>query len=170
MFRVSRQHLSVRAQVLGLAAWLAAGFLAAAIGAVASIQAPAFYLQLQRPAWAPPPFVFGPVWSLLYFLMSVAAWLVWRKAGFAGARFALLLYLLQLALNALWSWLFFGWHLGAAAFADVVLLAVCIAWTTAAFRRVQVLAAGLLLPYLFWVCFAAALNYAIWQLNPALLG
>jgi len=166
----SRQHLSLRAQVAGLAAWLALTFVAAAVGAAASIQAKSFYAQLVRPDWAPPAFVFGPVWTVLYLLMGIAAWLVWRQTGLAGARGALSLYLLQLVLNALWSWLFFGWHLGAAAFADVVLLGVFIAWTAAAFRRVSILAAGLLLPYLFWVCFAALLNYSIWQLNPAMLG
>jgi tryptophan-rich sensory protein len=101
--------------------------------------------------------------------MGVAAWLVWRAAGFRAARTALTLYLIQLALNALWSWLFFGWHLGAPAFADVLLLWVAIVATLVAFRRVRPLAAWLLAPYLLWVSFASALNFAVWQLNPGSL-
>src|SRR3546814_2350052 len=99
--------------------WLASSFSAAAIGVSASIQAVPFYTQLVRPGWAPPPDIFGPVWTVLYALMGIAAWLVWRVGGFRAARAALTLFLVQLAVNALWSWLFFGWHLGALAFADI---------------------------------------------------
>src|SRR5690606_743928 len=102
-------------QVLGLAAWLAASFAAAGLGAVASAGSGAFYERLSRPDWAPPAWLFGPVWSVLYLLMGVAAWLVWRRHGFAGARAALALFGLQLAANALWTWLFFHWRLGALA-------------------------------------------------------
>lgn len=159
-----------RKQVIGLVAWLAASFIAAAIGAAASVQAGAFYAQLVRPEWAPPSSIFGPVWTALYALMGVAAWLVWRIGGFRAARTALVLFLAQLAVNALWSWLFFGWHLGALAFADVLLLWVLIAATLAGFWRLRPLAGALLVPYLLWVSFAAALNYSVWQLNPQLLG
>ena len=99
-------------QVIGFVAWLAICFIAAAIGSAASLQAGSFYTDLARPDWAPPPSVFGPVWSVLYALMAIAAWMVWRVAGFAAARTALVLFLVQLAFNALWSWLFFGWRLG----------------------------------------------------------
>lgn len=157
-------------QIAGLAAWLVATFVAAAIGAAASVNAGTFYAQLVRPAWAPPGWLFGPVWTVLYFAMGVAAWLVWRAAGFRAARTALTLFLVQLALNALWSWLFFGWHLGAPAFAEVLLLWVLIVATLVAFRRVRPLAAWLLVPYLLWVSFASVLNYAVWQLNPGSLG
>ncbi len=114
-------------QVIGLAAWLLATFVAAAIGAIASVEAAAFYLQLARPAWAPPAGVFGPVWSVLYTLIAVAAYRVWRKGGFRLHRTALVLFLVQLVLNALWSWLFFAWHRGALAFVDILLLLVTIA-------------------------------------------
>lgn len=158
------------AQSLGLLGWLALAFAVGALGAVASINAAAFYAQLQRPAWAPPASVFGPVWTTLYALMGVAAWLVWRVPPEApGRRGALALFAAQLAVNALWSWLFFAWHRGGAAFADVLLLLALIAATIAAFRRVRPLAAALLLPYLAWVAFASALTWAVWRANPALL-
>jgi translocator protein len=156
--------------VLGLVVWLVAAFMAAGIGAIATIDAETFYLQLERPEWAPPPAVFGPVWSVLYALMGVAAWLVWRIGGFRAAPTALSLFLVQLAVNALWSWLFFGWHFGGLAFAAILLLWSLILATLVAFWRVRALAGALLVPYLMWVSFAVALNYTIWQLNPEVLG
>lgn len=157
-------------QWLGLAGWLALAFATAAIGAVASVSAKAFYAELVRPAWAPPGWLFGPVWTTLYALMGVSAWLVWRERGVAGARMALALFIVQLAVNALWSWLFFAWRLGGPAFAEVLLLWCLIVATVIAFRRISVLAAVLLLPYLVWVTFASVLTFAVWRLNPALLG
>ena len=157
-------------QIWGLACWLLVTFAAAAIGAIASIEASSFYLQLVRPTWAPPAGVFGPVWSVLYTLIGIAAWRVWRKGGFRLQRTALTLFLVQLVLNALWSWLFFGWHRGALAFADIVLLLVSILATLIAFWRAERLAGALLVPYLAWVSFASALNFEVWQLNPQALG
>jgi benzodiazapine receptor len=154
---------------LALALWVALCAAAGAIGAIASANAPEFYAALAKPSWAPPAGVFGPVWTLLYMAMAVAAWLVWRERGWARARVALGLFVLQLALNALWSWLFFGWHRGALAFADILVLLALIIATTAAFARIRRLAAWLLVPYLAWVIFAAALNYSVWQRNPQLL-
>ncbi|WP_129649274.1 TspO/MBR family protein [Peristeroidobacter agariperforans] len=162
--------VSKQAQVGGFIAWLAICFIAAAIGAVASVQAGSFYLSLSRPEWAPPASVFGPVWTALYTLMAIAAWLVWRQGGYSNARAALNLFLAQLALNALWSWLFFAWHLGAAAFVDILLLLTLLIATMLAFWRQRQLAALLLVPYLLWVSFAAVLNYTVWQMNPDVLG
>jgi tryptophan-rich sensory protein len=162
--------VSKQAQIGGLLAWLAIGFVAAAIGAVASVQAGSFYLSLSRPAWAPPASVFGPVWTALYTLMAIAAWLVWREGGYSNARAALNLFLAQLAFNALWSWLFFAWHLGAVAFVDILLLWVLLVATLVAFWRIRPLAGLLLVPYLLWVIFAAVLNYTVWQMNPDVLG
>ena len=102
--------------------------------------------------------------------MAVAAWLVWREHGFRGARPALTLYVVQLVLNALWSWLFFAWQLGAVAFAEIVLLWTLIAATIVLFWRLNRAAAILLLPYLAWVSFASALNFTLWRLNPTILG
>lgn len=163
-------RFTLQKQLLGLAAWLLLCFIAAGIGAAASVQAGAFYGQLVRPDWAPPGSVFGPVWSLLYLLMAIAAWLVWRVAGWRAAGSALGLFVLQLALNALWSWLFFGWRLGGPAFAEVLVLWSLIAATVVAFWRIKPLAGALLLPYLLWVGFASVLNYTVWQLNPQALG
>ncbi|MEO8856148.1 MAG: TspO/MBR family protein [Burkholderiaceae bacterium] len=157
-------------QIMGLIGWLAISFIASAVGAMASIQAQAFYGQLAQPDWAPPPWLFGPVWTLLYALMGIAAWLVWRQGGWRAQRTALTLFLVQLVFNALWSWLFFAWHRGAWAFADIVLLVVLIVATLFSFWRVRALAGALLIPYLLWVLFASALNLSVWQLNPQVLG
>lgn len=154
---------------IGLVAWLAVCFVAAAIGSVASINAPEFYAQLNKPDWAPPASVFGPVWSVLYALMGISAWIVWRAYSFWPVSGTFYLFLVQLAVNALWSWLFFSWHLGAWAFADIVLLWLLVFATVVAFWRLRPLAGMLLLPYLLWVSLASALCYSIWQLNPTLL-
>jgi translocator protein len=157
-------------QILALLGWLLLCFAAAAIGAVASIHAQTFYGQQVQPSWAPPAAVFGPVWSVLYTLMGIAAWLLWRAGGWRLQRLPLSLFLVQLVLNALWSWLFFAWHLGSAAFADIVVLWLLIAATLVSFWPVRRMAAALLVPYLLWVGFACALNYSVWQLNPHTLG
>ena len=162
--------LTKQKQIVGLVGWLIVSFIAAAIGGAASIQAGPFYTQLVRPDWAPPPSIFGPVWTVLYVLMGIAAWLVWRIGGFRAAKSALTLFLVQLALNALWSWLFFGWHRGAFAFADILLLWALIVATLISCWRIRPLAGALLVPYLLWVSFASALNYSVWQLNPQVLG
>ena len=163
------QALSKQKQALGLVGWLFLSVIVAAIGALASVQAQSFYGQLTQPNWAPPAWLFGPVWSLLYAMMAVAAWLVWREGGWHKNRAALTLFVLQLGFNALWSWLFFAWHMGAAAFADIVLLWLLIIATIACFWRVRPPAGALLIPYLLWVSFAALLNYSVWQLNPQIL-
>ena len=156
-------------QILGLAGWLLVSFATAAIGAVASVEAKTFYSQLVRPDWAPPSSLFAPVWSALYFLMGVSAWLVWRSSSFNAVRTALTLFLIQLAANALWSWLFFAWHLGAVAFAEILLLWALIAATVVCFWRSSVLAGVLMVPYLAWVTFATALTLSVWRQNPGLL-
>ena len=156
-------------QILGLLAWLAISFCAAGVGGLASADAATFYRELARPRWAPPGWLFAPVWSLLYLLMGIAAWLVWRERGFRNASFALSLFLVQLGANALWTWLFFVWHRGAFAFAEILVLWLSILGTIIAFWRVRPLAGVLLLPYLGWVTFASALTYSIWKRNPGLL-
>jgi len=165
-----RSVLSKTKQAIGLFGWLAVSFIASGIGAMASIRSDTFYGQLVQPAWAPPASVFGPVWTILYAMMGIAAWLVWRTGGFRANRAALSLFLAQLAVNALWTWLFFAWHQGALAFANIVLLWLLVIATLVCFWRVRPLAGALLIPYLLWVSFAAALNFSIWQLNPQILG
>lgn len=161
---------SKQQQMLGLIGWFIVSFAAAAIGAAASVQAGAFYGQLMQPSWAPPSSAFGPVWTVLYALQAIAAWLVWRRGGVRANRNALSLFLVQLALNALWTWLFFAWHLGGLAFAEILVLWVLIVATLVSFWRVRPLAGALLIPYLLWVSFASALTYSVWQLNPLVLG
>lgn len=157
-------------QALGLAGWLVLCFLAAGIGGLASANAAGFYGGLTRPDWAPPAWLFGPVWTTLYALMAVSAWLVWRRGGWAALPGALGLFVAQLAVNASWSWFFFVWHLGAVSLAvQLVLLALVLA-TLAAFWRRSALAGALLLPYVAWLGFATALMTAVWRLNPAQLG
>jgi translocator protein len=121
-----------------------------------------WYPALRKPAWNPPGWVFGPVWTLLYPAIAVAGWLAWREGR---ARAGVLLYLLQLALNAAWPWLFFFERRPDLALACIAALWLAILATIVAFRRVSGTAALLLLPYLAWVGFAAALNHAIWRLN-----
>ena len=173
---VARPHvphpvpLSAPLQAIGLVGWLLVAFAAAAVGGFASAGAGEFYRELVRPSWAPPGWLFGPVWSVLYLLMGVAAWLVWRARGFAGARSALLLFVVQLAANALWTWLFFVLRHGGLAFAEILVLWALILVTIGLFWRVSRAAATLLLPYLAWVSFASVLTLATWRLNPELLG
>jgi len=157
-------------QALGLGGWLLSSFVTGGIGGLASMNAAGFYGQLMQPSWAPPAWLFGPVWSVLFVLMGISAWLVWRKHGFAGAGAALRVYVAQLVANALWTWLFFAWRLGAMALAEIALLWLLIATTIYLFWRLHRLAAILLVPYLAWVSFAAALNFSLWRLNPGVLG
>jgi len=155
---------------LALVGWLALCFSAAAVGGAASVRAESFYAELTLPAWAPPGWVFGPVWTLLYAAMAVAAWLVWRCPSSRLRSAALALFLVQLAMNTLWTWLFFAWRLGAWSAIQIVLLWLLIAATLIAFLRLRALAGVLLLPYLAWVSFAMVLNWVLWRANPALLG
>jgi len=143
--------------------------LAAAIGTVASLQAPEFYMMLDSPSWAPPPWLFGPVWTVLYAMMALAAWLVVRERRNASLMPELALFGVQLALNALWTWLFFYWHQGAFAFVEAAALFCFVALTAYAFGRVRPLAGALMLPYLMWVGFATVLTFSLWQRNPGVL-
>ena len=142
---------------------------AAIAGASASVQSAVFYQQLSKPSWAPPAQIFGPVWSVLYVLMAVAAWMVVRAWGWPRARPAIALYIVQLAFNGLWTWLFFRWRLGGLAFVEILVLWTLLLLIVTTFFRVRRLAGVLMLPYLGWVTFAAALTYAVWRRNPGLL-
>jgi benzodiazapine receptor len=126
---------------------------------------PGWFASLVKPAWNPPAWVFGPVWTVLYISMAVSAWLVVRERPKGGAAGPLSLFFIQLLLNGLWSLLFFGWHRPDLAFVDIVLLWMSIGMTLASFWYVRPLAGKLLLPYWAWATFAAALNLAIWRMN-----
>jgi translocator protein len=150
---------------LALAAFLAVTFLASLIGGLATDSGPgSWYAGLEKPPWNPPSWVFGPVWTVLYLAMAVAAWRVWRRDG-PLLRLALTLYFVQLALNLGWSLIFFGLESPGLAFAEIVVLACAIAATMFVFFRIDRPAGWLFVPYLAWVVFAAALNLSIWRLN-----
>ena len=139
-------------------------FSAAAIGGLSTAKAiPTWYATLKKPAWNPPNWLFGPVWTLLYTLMAVSAWLVWQRAGITGCLF---IYLLQLGLNTAWSLLFFGLHRPDWAFLEIIALWLAILATILTFWPISPLAAILLIPYLAWVSFASVLNATIARLNP----
>ncbi len=161
--------MSLAERMFGLIAWLLLCFVAAGVGGVASIDAAVFYGRLTRPDWAPAATVFGPIWTLLYALMAVGAWLVWGQGGFRHHARALTVFIAQLALNALWTWLFFAWRSGAWALLDIVLLDVLIAATVVMFWRSHKMAGVLMVPYLAWVSYASALTWALLSLNPARL-
>lgn len=146
-----------------LAGWVLLCFSAAASGA--SISTGGWYEQLRKPDWNPPSWIFAPVWSALYTMMAVAAWLVWRRGGWREQRWPLGCFLLQWFLNALWTPLFFGLHLPGIAFVEILLLWGALVVTAVWFWRVRPVAGVLLLPYLAWVSFAAFLNFTLWRLN-----
>jgi len=151
---------------VGLLVWIALSLLAGVIGSLFTAHSvTTWYVALAKPSWTPPSWLFGPVWTVLYLLMGLAAWLVWRKGGFAAATAPLALFLVQLALNATWSVLFFGLRRPGLAFGEIVLLWCFILATTIAFWSRRAAAAYLMLPYLGWVSFALALNLSIWRLN-----
>ena len=147
--------------------FLAVCFAVSGMGAIfTSRSVSEWYPVLQKPSWNPPAWVFGPVWTVLYLMMAIAAWMVWRRRGFREGAAALLIFAFQLALNAAWSPLFFGLRNPLAGLLDIIPLWAAILATIAAFRKISPLAAALLIPYWLWVSFATALNFMIWRLNP----
>ncbi len=135
-------------------------------GAATASAIPTWYQSLDKPAWNPPNWVFGPVWTLLYVLMGVAAWLVWRR-GWDNPQVqgALAIFGIQLLLNLFWSLIFFGLRSTGWAVLEIVVLWGFILATVVQFYRLESVAGLLLIPYQLWVTFAAALNAAVWQLN-----
>ncbi len=153
-------NLSKSKSAAAFAVCLIITFLAPALGAWAPPGE--WYASLNKPSWNPPSWVFGPVWTLLYIAMAIAAWLVWRRGG---QRRALTFYAVQLVLNAAWTPLFFGLKMPGLAFAEILLLLATIIVTARTFSRVMPLAGLLLVPYAAWVTFAAYLNFTLWRLN-----
>jgi tryptophan-rich sensory protein len=156
-----------------LVSWAAlTGFIAVSVGTgalggwITSDAVQTWYPTLNKPSWNPPNWLFAPVWTVLYVMMAIAAWLVWKKdARFAGVRAALILFFVQLALNLLWSALFFAARSPGLALIEVAVLWLAVAATLYAFITVSRPGGLLMLPYLAWVSFAAILNFAIWRLN-----
>ena len=151
-------------QTLALVGWLALCF--AAFGTAVFVSTGGWYAGLHKPSWNPPAWVFGPTWTLLYAMMAVAAWLVWREGGWKAQWRALGWFLMQWMLNTLWTPLFFGLHRVGLAFADIIALWLVLAVTLGLFWQARKVAGVLLVPYLAWVSFAAALNFTIWRMNP----
>jgi translocator protein len=149
-----------------LAASLALCLAAGGLGSFATAaKIPTWYATLAKPSFNPPNWIFAPVWTMLYVLMAVAVWMVWTRREQVDVQTALVLFGAQLALNTLWSFLFFGMQNPGAAMVEIVVLWVAIAATMIAFRPVSVTAVWLLAPNLAWVSFASCLNFAIWRLN-----
>ena len=149
-------------QALALLGFIVLTFLAPAAGAFSPPGA--WYQSIEKPSWNPPSWIFGPVWTLLYLGMAVAAWLVWKRGG---QGHALRLYVVQLALNAAWTPIFFGAHQIVWALLEIVLLWGAVLITLVNFRRVSPAAGWLFVPYLAWVSFATFLNFTLWRLNPS---
>ena len=154
-------------RLAGLVFWVGICFLVAWTGALVSpgIAPSDWYDALNKPAWNPPDWVFGPVWTALYTMMGVAAWLVWDKFGFLAARAALAVFLIQLVLNGLWSRIFFGMQEPGWAFLQIILLLAAIIITAILFFRKRTMAGWLMVPYMIWVGYASTLNGAIWLMN-----
>jgi len=156
-----------RSDVLGIAIAVIVCELVGIVGAVFTAPAiPTWYASLVKPSFTPPGWLFGPVWTTLYALMGIAAFIVWRRGlAVAGVKAALLLFVVQLLLNALWSPVFFGVHSPSGGLAIILALWVAIVATIALSAGVSKAAAVLLVPYLLWVSFATVLNFSIWRLN-----
>jgi translocator protein len=157
-----RDPSSKRRNGLALAGFIFVTFCAPLLSMGVGSMPGAWYAALNKPPWNPPPWVFGPAWTLLYTLMAVAAWMVWKRGGFSRP---LVLYFVQLALNAAWTPIFFRLHWLGVSVAVIVALWLMIAATLVSFHRVRNTAGWLLVPYLMWVSFAAVLNITIWRLN-----
>jgi benzodiazapine receptor len=149
--------------LVGLAFWIVLTF---GVAAFASQFEPGeWYQTIAKPSWTPPGWLFGPVWGLLYLAMSVSAWLIWRQRSTVKVSLPLALYLVQLFLNGLWSWLFFGHQMIGTALVDIIVLTLLIALTAMMFFRIRKAAGIMMLAYFLWVSFATSLNLQIWRLN-----
>jgi benzodiazapine receptor len=149
--------------VLGAIGWLAITFGAAWLGSRSMPDE--WYKNLKKPAWNPPNNIFAPVWTLLYLLMAAAAWILWKNLDLSMAIFPLILFVVQLLLNATWTWTFFKLHRPGMALADILVLLMVIMAMLAIFWEFEPLAGALLLPYLAWVLFATFLTWTIWRMN-----
>jgi tryptophan-rich sensory protein len=166
MTNTTTQPARRRHDLLALAVFIAVCLAVSAIGgAITAISAGDWYQALQKPVFNPADWVFAPVWTTLYVLMAIAAWRVWRHPTSSARRTALLVFTLQLALNLLWSFLFFGLQRIDLALIEIVILLICIIANTVLFCRIDVVAGMLFVPYVLWVGYAAVLNGSLWLLN-----
>ena len=149
--------------IAGLIVSILICFSAAAIGS--QYMPGEWYAGLAKPPWNPPNWIFAPVWTVLYIMMGVSLWLIWKDHGIAKPKAAIIVFLVQLILNALWTYFFFGLKNPGAAFIEIVILWIFIVLTIVLFFRHNILAGLLLIPYILWVTFASILNFTIWRLN-----
>jgi tryptophan-rich sensory protein len=153
--------------LMALLGWLGLCFVVAALGSLeAEPSMQSWYFTLQKPELTPPNWIFGPMWTLLYAAMAVAAWLAWKTRWSSCRTRGLRLFGVQLFLNVTWTWIFFNQHRPDLALIDIALLWIAIALTAQAFYKISQLAAGLMVAYLAWVTYAGYLNWGIWRLNP----
>ena len=164
---MEEEHSPTRAkQAIGLIVFIAVCLGAGGLGAIATTQEiDGWYKTIAKPAWNPPDYVFGPVWTTLFIMMAIAGWLVWKPAGFKPVIVPLSLFGIQLILNVAWSWVFFGLHQTGWAVIEILVLWAVILATMVTFFRSSKVAGWLMVPYLAWVSFASVLNVAIWRLN-----
>jgi tryptophan-rich sensory protein len=158
--------MTQRTRGIGLIVFMVVCLGAGGLGAIATTpEIEGWYKTIAKPSWNPPDYVFGPVWTTLYIMMAIAAWLIWKPTGFKATAMPLTLFAVQLVLNVAWSWIFFGMHQPGWAFTEIVILWLAIVATTVAFFRCSKIAGWLMMPYLAWVSFASVLNFAIWRMN-----
>jgi len=156
----------IKQKILPLIGFILITFIAAFIGSLFTTPSIAsWYRNLNKPSFAPPNFLFAPVWTILFFLMAIAAFLVWQNKNNPQAKKALIFYFVQLAFNSLWSIIFFGLHNPGVAFLEIIILWILILLTLIKFYKIQKIAGLLLVPYLLWVSFASFLNLFVWLLN-----
>ena len=155
--------MTTTTSIIGAVGWLVLTFAAAALGS--RFLPDEWYRKLKKPTWNPPNTIFAPVWTILYLLMAAAAWLVWERNGFNDAALPLALFVVQLLLNAAWTWLFFGRHRIGSSLIDIAILWFVILATLISFWTLVPLAGIFLLPYIAWVSFASFLNWTIWRMN-----
>jgi tryptophan-rich sensory protein len=156
----------IKQKILPLMSFILITFIAAFIGSLFTTPSIAsWYRNLNKPSFAPPNFLFAPVWTILFFLMAIAAFLVWQNKNNPQAKKALIFYFVQLAFNSLWSIIFFGLHNPGVAFLEIIILWLLILLTLIKFYKIQKIAGLLLVPYLLWVSFASFLNLFVWLLN-----
>lgn len=157
---------SILKRVFVLLSFILLSNLAGIIGALFTITGVgSWYQEIAKPSWNPPGWVFGPVWTTLYILMGIAAFIIWDKRNVYLTGRAFLYFGIQLALNTLWSIIFFGMHNPGLAFIEILILLLLIILTTREFFKIDSLAGVLMVPYIAWVSFASVLNFTIWMLN-----
>ena len=162
----AKTTLSRARQIIGIVIAILVCFSAAGLGGIATTAGlKDWYPALAKPAWNPPDWIFGPVWTVLYLMMAIAVWMIWRQVGLERGKKPLLIFAVQLVLNTFWSVLFFGMRQPGWAFAEIIVLWLAIGLTIALFAKHSKLAAILMIPYWLWVSFAAVLNYTIWSMN-----